>query len=595
MCVIAHAAKKRYMKREEVKEAMRINSDGFFMAALRPDGTRDTIRTLDENEALSFFDDKVKEDDCFVMHARIPSRGAKSIANVHGWECDGILFMHNMTITEIDKMMTRVKWTGTDSEFFFKKIFIPFYRGLGAEAYKDKAFHPDLDNIITYFLGYNNKFCFIMPDNNVIRYGNWVTEPDRVEGGKNMFYASKSTYKVFHRAAAETGGGATKVAGFRGRRRSNPYSSLYGYDYDYEGYYGNGYLDDEDYGDTGYQGNTAAPAGNAGTAQGTGKKKSKKGKSAVQQGKQDAKPEKKSPFDGKALLELEGVEGVCKIALSHLVFKNVVECRQAYTEDETEKEVEKVLNELAPTCFSTSWFALKEALKRLSEEESMGFTPKAIKEYAKRFAETMAAEYEMPLVKSCTPYAQAPTQWALKIGLKQFENKMAVLFRMLNVKLRIDDPSVSVEDFVTAFVMETTGNDMAECCLEDLITPDNMTLTDAEATVQMLLCVIHGTVEDLFSEDETVVEGAETVSMTEVDADAEPAPIMTVTVEDAASDASEVEVEVEDDGTYDSDGSDDADDAATVDPADAADSADTELSDASAVTQDQKEDPQTAA
>ena len=128
MCIIAHALKKRHMKREEVLEAMRVNPSGFFMAALRADGSKETIRTLEQKEAIAFFDDKVKDDDEFVMHARIPSRGAKSLDNVHGWESDGIYFMHNMTISTIDSMMTRVKWGGTDSEFFFRKIFIPYYR-----------------------------------------------------------------------------------------------------------------------------------------------------------------------------------------------------------------------------------------------------------------------------------------------------------------------------------------------------------------------------------------------------------------------------------------------------------------------------------
>lgn len=196
MCVICAAAKKRHMKREEVLEAIKHNSAGFFGFTLK-DGKRETVRTLDDKEFMEFFDKKVGDDDLWVMHARIPSRGAKSLDNVHGWEEDGIIFCHNMTISAIDGMMRDAKWTNTDSEFFFRHIFMPFYRGCGDKAYEDGKFCPDLDNITRHFCGTLNKFMFIMPDNRLVTYGDWVTEKDRLEDGKPAFMASNSTYKVY--------------------------------------------------------------------------------------------------------------------------------------------------------------------------------------------------------------------------------------------------------------------------------------------------------------------------------------------------------------------------------------------------------------
>lgn len=197
MCVICAAAKKRHMKRAEVLEAIRHNSAGFFGFTVH-DGVRRTVRTLDDKEFMKFFDEAVGDDDMWVMHARIPSRGEKSLDNVHGWEEDGIIFCHNMTISSIDGMMRDAKWENTDSEFFFRHIFMPFYRGCGEKAYEDGKFCQDLDNIVRYFCGSVNKFLFIMPDNRWVMYGDWITEQDRTgEDGKPAFFASNASYRTY--------------------------------------------------------------------------------------------------------------------------------------------------------------------------------------------------------------------------------------------------------------------------------------------------------------------------------------------------------------------------------------------------------------
>lgn len=206
MCVILHALKKKHARREEILQAMRSNSAGFFLAALRPNGERDAIRTLDEKEAIKFFDDKVRDEDAFVMHARIPSRGEKTLDNVHGWQEDGVMFAHNMTLSELDDVMKEDKWGNTDSEYFFRKVFMPVYRALGESAYKDGKLDECLDRIVRIAVQGTNKFLFVMPDNGVLRYGNWVEEADRKEDGKTAFFASNSSYKVYERTwGASTG------------------------------------------------------------------------------------------------------------------------------------------------------------------------------------------------------------------------------------------------------------------------------------------------------------------------------------------------------------------------------------------------------
>lgn len=195
MCVICCAAKKRHMKRAEVLQAIKSNNAGFFGFTVH-EGQRKSIRTLDDKEFMAFFD-SVDDNDMWVMHARIPSRGEKNLANVHGWEEEGIVMAHNMTLSSLDEMMKHAKWEGTDSEFFFRHVFIPFYKGCGPEAYKDGQFCPDLDNLVRHFCGTTNKFLFIMPDNRLVTYGSWVQEADRQEDGKCAFYASNSSYKVY--------------------------------------------------------------------------------------------------------------------------------------------------------------------------------------------------------------------------------------------------------------------------------------------------------------------------------------------------------------------------------------------------------------
>lgn len=170
MCIIAHTAKKKYMPRANVEQCMKANSAGFFMAELRQDGTRRTIRTMSQADALKFFDE-CSPDNGFVMHARIPSCGETSLDNVHGWEQDGIIFMHNMTLRELDGMMKEDGWKKTDSEYFFRHIFMPLFNVFGKDAYRDGKLNPYIDKLVKFFAGSTNRFLFIMPDNVVLKYG----------------------------------------------------------------------------------------------------------------------------------------------------------------------------------------------------------------------------------------------------------------------------------------------------------------------------------------------------------------------------------------------------------------------------------------
>ena len=449
---------------------MRVNPSGFFMAALRADGSKETIRTLEQKDAIAFFDDKVKDDDEFVMHARIPSRGAKSLDNVHGWESDGIYFMHNMTISTIDSMMTRVKWGGTDSEFFFRKIFIPYYRGLKDEAYKDGKFHEDLDNLITFFVGVSNKFCFIMPDNKVIRYGNWVQEPDRKENGEVAFFASNSGYKVVTHCTAQKGGSAANTAGFPG-----------GYDpYDFSGYdYGYGYR--------------------FGCTQGH-----KSSRRYWNQGGRKTSTGKAAEFSGQVLLKLAGVKGVCELALTHLVIESVASCRSIYSESKEEDAATEALREMFPKCFCPNAYKeLTSAIAELVEANEYGMSAAAVEQYVSDFVDKIAPVYEEYIVREKAEYAVVASEWTVNGGLEATNKKIAILKRLMNITINTSatDPESLAKAFVLSEHRDLDEPAMLEIDTADIIGIDDLRQDDAPDAVQMLLCAINDTFDDYYIED----------------------------------------------------------------------------------------------
>ena len=63
MCIIIHTKRKDLLKEKELREAMKANPAGFFLAALYKDKDgspkRDVVRTMDEKEAVAALADLV--------------------------------------------------------------------------------------------------------------------------------------------------------------------------------------------------------------------------------------------------------------------------------------------------------------------------------------------------------------------------------------------------------------------------------------------------------------------------------------------------------------------------------------------------------
>lgn len=385
MCVICAAAKKRYMKRTEVVQAMKANSAGFFGFTIH-EGERRVIRTLDDKQFLGFFD-SVGDDEPWIMHARIPSRGEKSLDNVHGWEEDGILFCHNMTLTTIDGMMTNAKWTKTDSEFFFRHVFIPFYRGCGKDAYKDGAFCPDLDNLVRHFCGTSNKFLFIMPDNRLVTYGNWVEEADRkTEDGKVAFIASNRSYVPFTPSWTKKEDRKETTTAY------SRYKGGY-YDQFRDGYYDGSFDYDED--------DDSPPAGQTGR-----------------------------DLADVALKGLGAAE-MCRIALLDLVAHGTADYRAAVADVDAADDIGATVRELMPMAFSDETYdAVVRGLENLGDEAGAFTVEDFASEYALEFAGTFL-RHGAKTAFNTTPYCY--TGFHAEAALKVFRKEWTVFSRVAGV------------------------------------------------------------------------------------------------------------------------------------------------------------------
>ena len=431
MCVIIHGLKKKHVRRGEVQTAMRNNGAGFFGVALKSGGKREMIRTLSEDEFLKFFDEKVADDDGFVMHARIPSHGTKTLENVHGWEEDGILFSHNMTLTDLKPMMTKLAWGDkTDSEFFFRKIFMPYYRGLGAEAYKGGKFHPDLQAYVEHFCGSYNKFCFVMPDNNVIRVGPWVNEKDRKEGDEIAFWASNSTYST---------------------------SGWYG------GRSGGYVIDDDDYDLDGWDGHLGG--------------KSHRGRHLPQS------REKASVFDGKLLLGNCGPLTVLKLAVIDWTMQNLVTTRVIGSEGAARAKYEAMLALSVPPHFNKDGYGIvASGLPKI-----MG--PTEVAELVAAYAKHI----ECQICTEAGKYPKVlPGNWTLEDGLKKLNSHIEAAKRMLSIDYRFQEKDPC--RMVSAFEMRISrkGNPVMERVAPiDLLGIDSMKEEDVFAAFGRIIKVMH--------------------------------------------------------------------------------------------------------
>lgn len=121
MCIIAYG-KKGDMTLTQLRTCMENNPDGFFLLGYEEHEKTPHVylRTFETTEVEEEFK-RLKPSDNFIFHARIRTHGSITMKNIHGWEEKGWIFCHNGVLH------IRARGDMTDSETFFKDIFIPAF------------------------------------------------------------------------------------------------------------------------------------------------------------------------------------------------------------------------------------------------------------------------------------------------------------------------------------------------------------------------------------------------------------------------------------------------------------------------------------
>ena len=174
MCVIMiKPVGVKFPSYDAIKNCADSNPDGFSWTVSEQGRIR-TFKTMDKSVFLREYVSLVMstpESASMVLHARIATHGSKCEDNCHGFMNEGatMSFFHNgmLSVTPRGDM--------TDSETFFRDIFLPMYNMYGWGA---------ADMAVKAVIG-SSKFAFIDNTGQIIRYGHFTD----VDG---VFYSNSS-------------------------------------------------------------------------------------------------------------------------------------------------------------------------------------------------------------------------------------------------------------------------------------------------------------------------------------------------------------------------------------------------------------------
>ena len=157
MCVIVCKCKgSDFAPLEVIEKCIQRNPDGFSIA-WNHDGELKVYKTLNPTEAMAKYKELSETLDPIVtamlFHARLATHGSKKVENCHCWTDGTIAFAHNgvLSIPNRDDM--------TDSETFFRDLFLPAAAGCGFEFAMRMA--------KAVIGGTNNKFAVLDKDGHV--------------------------------------------------------------------------------------------------------------------------------------------------------------------------------------------------------------------------------------------------------------------------------------------------------------------------------------------------------------------------------------------------------------------------------------------
>ena len=165
MCVIAIKHKgSDWIPVEAIIQCVKSNPHGFAIG-WNQEGRLYTFKTMDPKEAVRKYVELTGLDPretALVFHARVATHGSHNIANCHMWDHQGrVAFAHNGVLRNIP-----VKGDMTDSETFFRNLFVPAWEALGWD------YALEMSAAVANPSG--SKFAFITPDGEIRTVGEWV-------------------------------------------------------------------------------------------------------------------------------------------------------------------------------------------------------------------------------------------------------------------------------------------------------------------------------------------------------------------------------------------------------------------------------------
>lgn len=193
MCIIIVKEKGvKYPSMENVQNACDNNPDGFAIAWAN-NNKLETYKTMVKKDFIKKCKEVFKLDfktTSVVIHARIATHGSKRLNNCHCWidKATALSFAHNGVLS--------IKNRGdmTDSETFFRDIFLPIYKTSGWSGVV-----PAINAIIG-----TSKFAFIRPNGEIKLFGNYNTLKGVMYS--NTSYLARTTYLGSYGSSASSSG-----------------------------------------------------------------------------------------------------------------------------------------------------------------------------------------------------------------------------------------------------------------------------------------------------------------------------------------------------------------------------------------------------
>ena len=186
MCVIVIKTKgSDFVPKDTIELCFKRNPHGFAFA-WNEDGEIKNFRSMDMQASLAKYEELTSRlnpaNTAFMVHARLATHGSQKIENCHCWVHGNIAFAHNgvLDIPSKDDM--------TDSEIFFRELFVPIMEALGMDFALTMA--------RTFIGSSNNKFAIINGEGDV-----WITSgrqgftKESFPGLKGKAYFSNMNWK----------------------------------------------------------------------------------------------------------------------------------------------------------------------------------------------------------------------------------------------------------------------------------------------------------------------------------------------------------------------------------------------------------------